>query len=104
MIQEAIETNKKEKLKLLHEKDKLNPASVNLRVKRYISKNKDAINEKRRLKREEMNKKKLENSLLPSAKNKNVKSKEDKPLKEDNSSKNNITYVDDLTVRFDQNT
>ena len=62
MIQSAIEQNKKDKLKLLHEKDKLDPKSVNMRVKRYAQKHKDEINAKRRLKRNE--KKNLENNTL----------------------------------------
>ena len=53
MIETAIIDYKKEKLKKLHEKDKLDPAAVNLRVKRYALKHKDEINAKRRLKREE---------------------------------------------------
>jgi len=50
-IQEAILNNKKESLKRLHEKDKINPNAVKLRIKRYNEKNKDKINERRREKR-----------------------------------------------------
>ena len=53
MIETAIIDYKKDKLKKLHEKDKLDPAAVNIRVKRYALKHKDEINAKRRLKREE---------------------------------------------------
>jgi len=67
MIQKAIEQNKKDKLKLLHEKDKLDPKSVNMRVKRYAQKHKDEINAKRRLKRIE--KKNLENNTVSSIQN-----------------------------------
>lgn len=51
IIQKAITDDKKAKLKLLHEKDKQNPAGVNARVKRYNAKNKDKINARRLLKR-----------------------------------------------------
>ena len=47
LIAEAIKANKIAKLKKLHEKDKLNPAAVNARVKRYNEKHKDKIAEKR---------------------------------------------------------
>ena len=47
LIAEAIKANKIAKLKKLHEKDKLNPAEVNARVKRYNEKHKDKIAEKR---------------------------------------------------------
>ena len=53
MIEKAIQDHKKEKLKLLHERDKLDPSLVNLRVKRYAMKHKDEINAKRRAKRKE---------------------------------------------------
>lgn len=51
LIEKAIEDYKKDKLKKLHENDKKNPAGVNARVKRYNAKNKDKINAKRILKR-----------------------------------------------------
>ena len=51
IIEKAIVNDKKAKLKLLHDKDKQNPAGVNARVKRYNEKNKDKINERRLLKR-----------------------------------------------------
>jgi hypothetical protein len=53
LIEKAIQDHKKEKLKLLHERDKLDPSLVNLRVKRYAMKHKDEINAKRRAKRKE---------------------------------------------------
>jgi hypothetical protein len=40
---------------MLHEKDKKNPAAVNARVKRYNEKNKDKINAKRIMKRNQLN-------------------------------------------------
>lgn len=51
LIAEAIKENKIAKLKKLHEKDKLNPSAVNLRVKRYNEKHKDKIAEKRNAKK-----------------------------------------------------
>ena len=93
MIKDAIEQHKKEKLKLLHEKDKLDPKSVNARVKRYAQKHKDEINAKRRAKREEQ--KLLAN--MPST-NSSVKSEKSERKKETivlpNTDKN-------LTLRFD---
>lgn len=53
LIEKAIQDHKKEKLKLLHERDRLDPTAVNLRVKRYALKHRDEINAKRRLKRKE---------------------------------------------------
>ena len=53
LIEKAIQDHKKEKLKLLHERDKLDPSLVNLRVKRYAAKHKEEINSKRRAKRKE---------------------------------------------------
>jgi len=92
MIKDAIEQHKKEKLKLLHEKDKLDPKSVNARVKRYAQKHKDEINAKRRAKREEQ--KLLAN--MPT--NTSVKSDKSERKKETivlpNTDKN-------LTLRFD---
>jgi len=43
LIERAIIDHKKEKLKLLHEKDKQNPAAVNARVKRYNERHKERI-------------------------------------------------------------
>lgn len=51
MIESAIQGYKKNKLKMLHEKDKLNPEAVNLRVKRYNERHKDEINARRKAKR-----------------------------------------------------
>lgn len=51
IIEKAIQDYKKDKLKKLHENDKKNPAAVNARVKRYNAKNKEKINAKRILKR-----------------------------------------------------
>ena len=43
ILERAIIDHKKEKLKLLHEKDKQNPAAVNARVKRYNERHKEEI-------------------------------------------------------------
>lgn len=51
IIEKAINEHKNAKLKLLHEKDKQNPAAVNARVKRYNEKNKDKINARRLIRR-----------------------------------------------------
>lgn len=50
-IKDAILQYKKESLKKLHERDKADPESVKLRMQRYITKNRDKINERRRDKR-----------------------------------------------------
>ena len=50
-IKEAIAQYKKESLKKLHERDKADPESVKLRMQRYIAKNRDKINDRRREKR-----------------------------------------------------
>lgn len=50
-VQEAIVQYKRESLKKLHERDKSDPESVKLRMQRYIAKNRDKINERRREKR-----------------------------------------------------
>jgi len=55
LIEKAICDYKKAKLRMLHEKDKKNPAAVNARVKRYNEKNKDKINAKRIMKRNQQN-------------------------------------------------
>jgi hypothetical protein len=51
MIEAAIQEHKRNKLKMLHEKDKENPGAVNLRVKRYNERHKEEINARRRAKR-----------------------------------------------------
>lgn len=51
IIENAISDYKKARLKMLHDKDKQNPAAVNARVKRYNERNKEKINAKRLLKR-----------------------------------------------------
>lgn len=51
LIANAIKENKIAKLKKLHEKDKLNPAAVNARVKRYNEKHKEKIAAKRNAKK-----------------------------------------------------
>jgi len=53
LIENAILDYKKNKLKKLHENDKNNPQSVNIRVKRYVEKHKDEINARRREKRKQ---------------------------------------------------
>jgi hypothetical protein len=54
MIKEAMEQYMKEKLNALHKKDKMDPTAVNARVKRYVDKNRDEINARRREKRKAM--------------------------------------------------
>lgn len=51
LIETAISDYKKARLKMLHDKDKQNPAAVNARVKRYNERNKDKISAKRLMKR-----------------------------------------------------
>ena len=68
-IENAIAEYKKSNLKRLHERDKADPKSVNLRVKRYVEKHKDEINAKRREKRKQ---KKLP-ELVESYQTKNTK-------------------------------
>lgn len=55
IIETAISDYKKARLKMLHDKDKQNPAAVNARVKRYNERNKDKINAKRIMKRNQRN-------------------------------------------------
>lgn len=51
MIENAIQEYKKSNLKKLHERDKANPAGINMRVKRYVERHREEINKKRREKR-----------------------------------------------------
>lgn len=51
IVEAAIKEYKTTTLRKLHERDKLNPAAINLRVKRYTEKHRDEINQKRRDKR-----------------------------------------------------
>lgn len=51
LIEDAIKEYKTQALKRLHEKDKTNPKAVAERARRYAEKNRDAINERRRQKR-----------------------------------------------------
>ena len=51
LIENALKENKANALKRLHQMDKENPAVVSLRVKRYVEKNRDKINERRRERR-----------------------------------------------------
>lgn len=53
LIAQAILDHKKNNLKKLHEKDKLHPENVNLRVKRYAERHKDELNQRRREKRKQ---------------------------------------------------
>ena len=69
LIEKAIADYKKAKLKMLHEKDKQNPAAVNARVKKYNEKNRDKINAKRIMKRNQLN----ANSVIIPLENVNVK-------------------------------
>ena len=65
LIENAILDYKKNKLKKLHEKDKSNPESVNIRVKRYVEKHKDEINARRREKRKQKKEQASVNSDIP---------------------------------------
>ena len=53
MIENAIQEYKKSNLKKLHERDKANPAGINMRVKRYVERHREEINKKRREKRQQ---------------------------------------------------
>jgi hypothetical protein len=48
IIENAIKEYKNNNLQRLHERDKLNPGAINLRVKRYTDKHREEINNKRR--------------------------------------------------------
>jgi hypothetical protein len=52
MIEKAVLEYKKSNLKKLHERDKANPAAINMRVKRYVERHREEINKKRREKRQ----------------------------------------------------
>ena len=52
MIDKAVLEYKKSNLKKLHERDKANPAAINMRVKRYVERHREEINQKRREKRQ----------------------------------------------------
>ena len=51
LIEQGICDYKKARLKMLHDKDKQNPAGVNARVKRYNERNKEKIKANRLIKR-----------------------------------------------------
>lgn len=51
MIDDAVKNYKMNKLKLLHEKDRMNPEAANMRARRYAERHRDEINAKRREKR-----------------------------------------------------
>ena len=96
MIQSAIDNYKKDKLKLLHEKDKLDPTLVNERVKRYAKKHKDTINAKRREKRKEIKENKDKDSIISQNDSKNeIIDTIKEPVITINKT------INDLTVRFD---
>lgn len=59
MIENAVQEYKKSNLKKLHERDKANPAAINMRVKRYIERHREEINRKRREKRQQQKLEKL---------------------------------------------
>jgi hypothetical protein len=59
MIENAVQEYKKANLKKLHERDKANPAAINMRVKRYIERHREEINKKRREKRQQQKLEKL---------------------------------------------
>jgi hypothetical protein len=70
MIEKAVSEYKKSNLKKLHERDKANPAAINLRVKRYVERHREEINKRRREKRQQ---KKLEkNNVTPATANANA--------------------------------
>ena len=97
MIDQAIQQHKKEKLKMLHEKDKQNPTAVNLRVKRYNEKHKEEINARRRLKKME-GKIQKGNSVvesLNSLQTNNIEINKQKTIVA------NVATDKNLTVRFD---
>jgi hypothetical protein len=48
LIDEAIKEYKTYSLKRLHEKDKMNPKAVAERARRYVEKNRERLNERRR--------------------------------------------------------
>ena len=52
MIDKAVLEYKKSNLKKLHDRDKANPAGINMRVKRYVERHREEINQKRREKRQ----------------------------------------------------
>jgi hypothetical protein len=54
MIEKAIVEYKQSNLKKLHERDKANPAAINMRVKRYVERHREEINRKRREKRQQL--------------------------------------------------
>ena len=62
MIKEAMTRYKNEKLGILHKKDKENPSAMIARVKRYVEKNRDVINARRREKRQKA--KPIENIVI----------------------------------------
>ena len=85
-IENAIAEYKKSNLKRLHERDKADPKSVNLRVKRYVEKHKDEINAKRREKRKQ---KKLQ-ELVESYQTKN-KQEEESAKQQDTTTGNSLS-------------
>lgn len=93
MIEDAIQENKKKNLRRLHEKDKSNPESVNLRVKRYALRHKETLNARRRAKREEQ-KKALVEPTSPSQ-------SPDLTLTPNTSSPTLFLQSNVITVRFD---
>lgn len=103
-IQEAIASYKKESLRKLHERDKSDPESVKLRMQRYIAKNRDKINERRREKRR---KEQLEVGTMPISTTSNTITDMFASLAADSSKVNmNGTLLPngtnfDMTVRFD---
>lgn len=79
MIENAVLEYKKSNLKKLHERDKANPAAINMRVKRYIERHREEINKKRREKRQQQ---KLEKMMQkPNAENAQTAVVETDPVK-----------------------
>ena len=77
LIEDAIQENKKKNLRRLHEKDKNNPESVNLRVKRYAMRHKKTLNARRREKREQSKKLLAEQNSLPSSNHGSIRASPD---------------------------
>lgn len=123
LITEAIAEHQRNKLRILHERDKQNPQSVNLRVKRYNERHKEEINAKRRNKRKEEKAKRLasepkpvsvlvslsSNTILPSTsaikkisnKKNSIEVKTTDQTKASPSPSPSPTLEEVLTVRFD---
>lgn len=84
MIEKAILEYKKSNLKKLHERDKANPAAINMRVKRYVERHREEINRKRREKRLQMKNEKMKHvSAIETSENVlvGISENDEKPVK-----------------------